>query len=277
MRQLRCLAILASFLAGPALAQPARDWAAAPGPAPGPARSIGNTSLGCVQGAEMLPAEGPGWQAVRLSRNRNWGHPVLITAIRDLAGRTKRAGLPDLWIGDLGQPRGGPLPFGHASHQAGLDVDIWLDLSPKPLVPSRARESIPEQSLVLPDQSMADPSRFTPAHARLIRMAAELPGVDRIFVNHGIKRSLCAAHAGEPWLRMVRPWRGHDSHMHIRLRCPADSPECRNQPPVPAGDGCDAGLDWWLSPEARTPSPRTAPPGPPPRLPASCTGIFSTR
>lgn len=276
MRRLARLLPLLALLAGPAQAQPAREWAAVPGPTHGPARSIGGTSLGCLQGAEMLPTEGPGWQAVRLSRNRNWGHPVLVTAIRELAGRARRAGLPDLWIGDMGQPRGGPLPFGHASHQIGLDVDIWLDLSPKPVLPVAARELIPEQSLVLPNQSAADPRLFTPAHARLIRMAAELPGVDRIFVNHGIKRSLCATHAGEPWLRLVRPWRGHDSHMHIRLRCPPGSPDCRDQPPVPAGDGCDASLDWWLSPDSRQP-PRPGPPGPPPRLPAACAGILSAR
>jgi penicillin-insensitive murein endopeptidase len=200
---------------------------------------------------------------------------VLIAAIRSLAGRARQAGLPDLWIGDLGQPRGGPLPYGHASHQFGLDVDIWLDLSPKPLTPVRARENIPEQSLVLPDQSAADPHLFTAAHARLIRMAAELPGIDRIFVNHGIKRSLCAAHAGEPWLRYVRPWRGHDSHMHIRLRCPPGSPDCHDQAPPPPGDGCDASLDWWLSPETRHPVPRSGPPAPRPRMPAACAGILS--
>ena len=274
MRHLARVALLLSLLLPhPAAAQPAAQWAAAPGPAPGPARSIGGTSLGCIAGAEMLPTEGPGWQAVRLSRNRNWGHPVLISAVRDLAGRARRAGLPDLWIGDLGQPRGGPLPFGHASHQIGLDADIWLDLSPKPLVPPRARESLPERSLVLPDESGVDPRLFTEAHARLIRMAAELPGIDRVFVNHGIKRSLCASHAGEPWMRYVRPWRGHDSHLHIRLRCPPGSPDCRDQPPVPPGDGCDAGLAWWLSPEARQ-RPRGGPPGPPPRMPAACAGIL---
>ncbi|MCR0985498.1 penicillin-insensitive murein endopeptidase [Roseomonas populi] len=271
----RLLALALILLsAAPAAAQPASRWAAANGSLPGPARSIGGTSLGCIAGAEALPPEGPGWQVVRLSRNRNWGHPVLLAALRQLAGRARAAGLPDLWIGDMGQPRGGPLPFGHASHQIGLDADIWLDLSPKPLVPARARESIPERSLVLPDESMADPRLFTEAHSRLIRMAAELPGVDRIFVNHAIKRSLCAAHAGEPWLRLVRPWRGHDSHLHIRLRCPAGSPECRDQAPVPPGDGCDAGLAWWLTPEARHPS-RGGPPGPPPRLPAACAGVLA--
>jgi len=274
LRRLSWFPLLVALASTPALAQPASQWASAPAPTQGPARSIGGTSLGCIQGAEALPPEGPGWLAVRLSRNRIWGHPILVATVRKLAGQARQAGLPDLWIGDLGQPRGGPLPWGHASHQSGLDADIWLDLSPKPRVPAQARETIPERSLVLPDESAADPRFFTAAHARLIRMAAELPGIDRVLVNHGIKRSLCAAHAGEPWLRHVRPWRGHDSHMHIRLRCPAGSPDCRNIAPPPPGDGCDASLDWWLSPEARTP-PRRAPSGPPPRLPAACSAILA--
>jgi len=269
------LLLLAALLPHRASAQPAAAWAAAQGPAPGPARIVGGTSLGCIQGAEALPPEGPGWQAVRLSRNRNWGHPATIHAVQALAAQARRSGLPDLWIGDIGQARGGPLTYGHASHQAGLDFDVWLDLSPKPRVPATARENIPERSLVLPDQTGADARFFTEAHARLIRMAAELPGIDRVLVNHGIKRSLCAAHAGEPWLRFVRPWRGHDSHMHVRLRCPAGSAECRDLPPPPAGDGCDASLAWWLTPEARQP-PRGGG-GAPPAMPAACAGILSAR
>ncbi|WP_426957430.1 penicillin-insensitive murein endopeptidase [Muricoccus radiodurans] len=265
--------VLFLVLAGPALGQPASRWAAVPGPSAGPSRSIGGTSLGCVQGAQPLPLDGPGWQVIRASRNRYWGNPVLLAAIADIARRARAAGLPDLYIGDLGQARGGPLPYGHASHQTGLDADIWLDLRTKPPLPVTAREHIDVPSVVLPDESGADPQRLTPAHIRLIRLAAETPGLDRVLVNHGIKRTLCQMHRGEAWLRMVRPWRGHDSHMHIRLRCPADSPDCRDIPPPPAGDGCDASLDWWMTPESRRPAPR--PPGPPPRMPAACMGVLS--
>jgi penicillin-insensitive murein endopeptidase len=250
-------------------------WAAVPGPAPGPARIIGGTGLGCIGGAQALPPDGPGWQAVRLSRNRNWGHPSLISTLRDFTARAQAQGFPLLWIGDMAQPRGGPMPFGHASHQTGIDADIWLDLSPKPKLSAAARESVEVASLVLPDESGVDPGRWRPQHAALIRLAAELPGVDRVLVNHAIKRELCRSHAGETWLRRVRPWRGHDQHMHLRLRCPPGQAECRDQPPPPAGDGCDASLDWWLTPEARRPPPR--PPGPPPSLPAACAAILSAR
>jgi penicillin-insensitive murein endopeptidase len=274
---MRALLLLLA-LSAPAAAQPASQWAAVPGPAPGPARSIGGAALGCIAGAVSLPAEGPGWQAVRVSRNRHWGHPETIRWVQGFAGRARAAGFPELWIGDIAQPRGGPMPWGHASHQTGLDVDVWLDLRPKGAYAARERrEELEIPSLVLPDQTWVDPARFTARHAALIRLAAESPGVDRVLVNHGIKRSLCQMHAGEPWLRRVRPWRGHDSHMHIRLRCPAGSPDCIEAPPIPAGDGCDASLEWWLSEEARRPPPRPAQPGPPPRLPAACGPVFSGR
>ena len=68
---------------------------------------------------------------------------------------------------------------------------------------------------------------------------------------------------------------GHDSHMHIRLRCPPGQADCRDQPPPRAGDGCDASLDWWLTPEARYPAPR--PPGPAPRLPSACQAVLDAR
>ena len=213
----------------------AADWAAHPRPVSGPARSIGTTNLGCIAGAVALPTEGPGWQAIRTSRNRHWGHPATIGLVAHIAAEARRAALPDLWIGDLSQPRGGPLPWGHASHQTGLDADIWLDLRPKPRVPAAQREDLSIPSLVLPDGRGVDPARWTARHATLIRLAAEAPGLDRLLVNPAIKRRLCADHRGEAWLRRVRPWRGHDSHMHLRLRCPVDSPECRDIAPPPLG------------------------------------------
>ncbi|MGG5811215.1 penicillin-insensitive murein endopeptidase [Falsiroseomonas sp. CW058] len=259
--------------ADPPLAR-AADWAARPTPSAGPPQAIGGTSLGCLAGGVALPPDGPGWQAIRTSRNRHWGHPAALDLVAHVAGRARASGLPDLWIGDIAQPRGGPMPFGHASHQTGLDIDIWLDLRPKPRVPPAQREELSIPSLVLPDESGVDPARWTPRHATLIRIAAEAPEVDRVLVNHAIKRRLCADHRGAPWLRRVRPWRGHDSHMHVRLRCPGGSPDCRDIAPPPAGDGCDASLDWWLTAEARRPPAAPARPGPPPRLPQACAGVL---
>ncbi|MDB5375468.1 MAG: mepA, partial [Belnapia sp.] len=171
---------------GPAGAQPVdspASWAAVKSPLSGPARIIGGTGLGCIAGAVALPPDGPGWQAVRVSRNRHWGHPALIDWLRDFTAAARAADFPSLWIGDLGQPRGGPMPYGHASHQAGLDADIWLELSPKPASPAAAREDIAVPSLVLADESGVDPRYWRPRHAALIRHAAEQPGLDRLLVT----------------------------------------------------------------------------------------------
>ncbi|MEO3470848.1 penicillin-insensitive murein endopeptidase [Roseomonas sp. CAU 1739] len=273
------LGVLVALLAhGVAAAQDisrAESWGAVATPASGPVRIIGSTGLGCIAGAVELPDDGPGWQSVRVSRNRHWGHPAMVGWVQAFAGRAQAQGFPDLWIGDLSQPRGGPMTFGHASHQAGIDADIWLDLNPKPRVAAAQRETIPEVSLVLPDGSGVDPARFTDRHAALIRLAAEMPGLDRLLVNPAIKQELCRRHAGQAWLRRVRPWRGHDSHMHIRLPCPSDQPECRGIAPPPPGDGCDATLAWWFTEEARRPPPRRS--GPRPVMPAACAGVLSAR
>src|SRR5258705_11204704 len=64
---------------------------------------------------------------MRLSRNRYWGHPNLIALVKRLADKAhKDAGWPGILIGDMSQPRAGPMLTGHATHQVGLDADICL-------------------------------------------------------------------------------------------------------------------------------------------------------
>src|SRR5262245_22680864 len=42
------------------------------------AQTIGFYSKGCLAGGAALPINGKTWQVMRLSRNRNWGHPRLV-------------------------------------------------------------------------------------------------------------------------------------------------------------------------------------------------------
>ena len=261
----RRLALLALLLAA---AAPTDE------PAPGPVRVIGSQSAGCIAGAVRLPDTATGLQAIRASRSAFWGHPATIAALELLGRRAHDTGLPDLYVGDISGPRGGPLRGGHASHQMGIDADVYLDLAPHPLLPPGQRNDIEPPSLVRPDGLGIDPERWTPEHITLLRLAAGLPDVDRIFVHPAIKRQLCEQVAGDrAWLRLIRPWWGHASHMHIRFRCPADQPECVQAPPPPAGGGCDATLQWWFKELARPPRP-PGPPRPPPPLPAACHAIL---
>ncbi|EFO33092.1 peptidase U6 penicillin-insensitive murein endopeptidase [Roseibium sp. TrichSKD4] len=219
------------------------------------ARSIGSYAKGCLAGGTFLPKDGNTWQVMRLSRNRNWGHPDLIDYLQDLADDAPSLGWSGLLVGDLAQPRGGPMTSGHASHQIGLDADIWLRQMPNRRLSQQEREEISAISMLKgpldvkgADRSV-DPNKWTDAHARLIRRAAQDRRVARIFVNPTIKKALCSFERGpdRSWLRKVRSWWGHHYHFHVRLSCPPDSIGCKNQNPPPPGDGCGEELVYWLS------------------------------
>ncbi|MCI4664291.1 MAG: penicillin-insensitive murein endopeptidase [Neomegalonema sp.] len=230
----------------------------AAGPAAGQSRAFGGYAKGCLMGAAQLAATGPGWQAMRLSRDRRYGHPALIAFIKRLSVKAVKVGWGQLLVGDLAQAAGGPMLTGHASHQIGLDADIWLMPAPKPNLTRRDRERLSARSVVAADRRSVN-KRWTPVHPLLLRAAADDAVVARIFVNPAIKRKLCreerAAGANTAWLRKIRPWWGHSAHFHVRLHCPADSPGCTPQAPPPPGDGCDE-VEKWLTDEALAPKPR---------------------
>jgi penicillin-insensitive murein endopeptidase len=243
-------------------------------PGKGAPDPIGSYANGCIRGAVELPPDGAGYQVMNLSRRRNWGHPDLLSYLHDLAGKASAEKLGRLAIGDLGMVRGGRMPTGHASHQMGLDADIWfvLDLPPLP-PPEREREDF--ASMVDAKAQRVDPSRFGPAQARLLQLAAEDSRVSRIFVNPAIKLALCQQTAGDrAWLAKLRPWFGHAAHFHVRLSCPAGAGQCEGQEPPPSGDGCGAELMSWFAPpppNAKPPAPPKAPPPPP----AACLALYA--
>ena len=232
--------------------QPAKQlFAHAQLPSLGKAMAIGYYPRGCLQGGVELPVDGPNWQVMRLSRNRNWGHPELVKFLERFAPRAAKAtGWNGIMVGDMAQPRGGPLPYGHMSHQIGLDVDIWFMPMPDHRLSKEERDSISASNLVSDDWKSVNPKTWSPADTAFIRTAAEQPEVERVLVNAAIKKELCRVEdkKKDAWMDKVRPWYGHNDHIHVRLKCPADSPNCRKQPPVPGGDGCGAKeLDYWFS------------------------------
>jgi penicillin-insensitive murein endopeptidase len=242
VRPLVFLVIAALPLAAARADGPSTPWAAFRVPTKNPPRSIGGYSAGCIDGAVALPLSGPGFRVAKPERNRIFGHPLLVGLIRDLGRRLVELKQPPISVGDLGQPRGGPAPTGHASHQTGLDVDLWF-------LPPVAGEAL---SMV--DRARKQPSpRFTAAVMHLLELTADDARVERIFVNPILKRAVCERTAGSgdrAWLRKLRPWWGHDDHFHVRLACPADSPACTAQAPLPPGDGCGE-LAWWFDDKAQ--------------------------
>ena len=251
----RLLVILVLALPSAALSAPlAKDlFGAQRGPSQQRPEAIGTYANGCGAGMVQLPESGPTWQAMRLSRNRNWGQPELVQYLMDLSVQARRIGWAGLYIGDMSQPRGGPMKSGHASHQIGLDADIWM-LPPKRLNLSRGeREKISSISVRTEDQTRIN-GNWTPAHQALLRAAASDPRVDRIFVAAAVKIAMCNAtpRNDRDWLQKIRPLYGHNTHFHVRLKCPRGARYCKTQKPTVAelskgGDGCDETLNWWVT------------------------------
>ncbi|MDH4987024.1 penicillin-insensitive murein endopeptidase [Aminobacter anthyllidis] len=223
--------------------------------------SYGFYSKGCFSGGVAIATDGPTWQAMRLSRNRRWGHPKMIALIEKLSREATQDGWPGLLVGDISQPRGGPMLTGHASHQIGLDADIWLTPMPDHRLSPTERENMSAVSMVNEKTHRVIEKRWTPAHTRLLERAASYPEVERILVNPGIKKKLCDTVTGDrSWLRKVRPFWGHDYHFHVRIGCQAGSVGCKEQDPTPRGDGCDKSLAWWFTEEPWRPATGPAKP-----------------
>lgn len=242
------------------------------------ARAIGGYSRGCLAGARALPVDGPAWQAMRLSRNRNWGHPELIALIEKFAIEARDLdGWPGLLVGDISQPRGGPMLTGHASHQIGLDADVWFTPMPDRRLSPKEREDLSATSMLGADQLTVDDKIWTARHVQVVKRAASYPAVERVLVHPGIKKALCsAAGTDRAWLAKVRPYWGHHYHFHIRLGCPAGSVGCVSQKPPSGDDGCDKELVDWFALLTKPAAPKPLkPPKPAPEitlddLPAEC-------
>jgi penicillin-insensitive murein endopeptidase len=237
----------------------------AKGPAPLAARAIGSYARGCLSGAVALPIDGPAWQEMRLSRNRNWGHPKLIALVEQFAKDAQKLdGWPGLLVGDIAQPRGGPMLTGHASHQVGLDADIWLTPMPNRRLTEKEREDIQATSMLDKTEVAVDPKVFTEKQIALIKRAASYPEVERIFVHPAIKKALCIASGTDrKWLGKVRPFYGHYYHFHVRIKCPAGFAGCTPQVPPTGDDGCGKEVDQWLAKVVPAKTPAVPAPTPP--------------
>ena len=254
---------------------------------------IGSYARGCLAGAVQLPGTGPAWQVMRPSRNRNWGHPELLEFIERFAtDMREREGWTGLLVGDMSQPRGGPMLTGHASHQIGLDVDFWFKPMPAQALSSQELETIEPELLAQPDAAHVLPDRWNESWVRLLRRAASYPVVARIFVHPAIKKALCEMpQFDRGWMSKVRAYYGHNDHFHVRIHCPPGSATCVPQVDPGKDDGCGTELAYWLKavsvPVAAAAAPPPEPlPGPVilvhrphpltlAEMPAACAGVLA--
>ncbi|WP_279479131.1 penicillin-insensitive murein endopeptidase [Aureimonas sp. SK2] len=272
-----CVALTAAARAEPA----AKDlFSAERAPSAAAPQSIGFYSKGCLAGGMEMPKDGPTWQVMKPSRDRAYAHPAMIALLQRLSVDARReANWRGLLFGDMAQPRGGPMKDGHASHQIGLDADIYLTEMPNRRLSDDERDNMPLPSVIDKRTRHIDERRWRPEMMKLIRTAAREPEVERIFVHPGIKEKLCkTAGRDRAWLNKVRPMYGHDYHFHVRMVCQPGSPNCEPQESTGKGDGCDK-LDWWFDVALQPPPPNAKPYKKPPpiflsALPRACAAVL---
>jgi len=247
---------------------------------------FGGYAKGCFAGGVQLPETGPTWQAMRLSRNRNWAMPQTVEFVKDLSRiAARQPGWNGLYVGDMSQPRGGPMLTGHRSHQSGLDADIWMLPANNLTLSVDDRENISSISTRRAKGAYTN-SNWTRAHHEILKSAAQDKRVERIFVFPGAKVAMCNAEKGNrAYLSKIRPWWGHHYHFHVRLACPKGSRGCVAQNPPPAGDGC-GDAQRWVNDILNPPPPKPVDPNAPkprPRrelvlanLPAQCTNVLAS-
>jgi murein endopeptidase len=167
--------------------------------------SIGSPSAGGLQDGVRLPASGDAfftWDPVkRRSPNRawrRWGTDRLVRMVLRVAREYRAAHphAPRMAVGDLSRPRGGDFGprfgyIGHASHQNGLDVDVYYPRAD-------GRERAPRYaSQINRDLSQELVDRFLDA------------GAVTIFVGPN-------THLTGP-AGVVVPLANHDNHLHVRI------------------------------------------------------------
>jgi penicillin-insensitive murein endopeptidase len=167
-------------------------------------RPLGSPSAGRLLRAVRLPAHGQHfltWDPVRKRSPNRWtrrnGTDDLVrTLLRVAKGYASQHDKQRLLIGDLSRPRGGDFgrrfgPIGHASHQNGLDADVYF---PRKDGKPRAARSI----------AQVDRTRAQELVDRFVKA-----GATRIFVGAGLRLHGPAG--------VVQPWPNHDDHLHVRL------------------------------------------------------------
>jgi len=216
--------------------------------------AIGKYTAGCVLNPRQLSIDGYGYQVIRTSRNRYYGHKELIRFTERLSTKVKSNYSAKLLIADITKRNGGPMLDDHSSHQTGLDIDIlyirkgngnneYLTIS--------ERENMSPKSLLNNSKTGVNPSKWSWINGEVLKIAANDNTVDRIFVNPAIKKDLCEKYRGQDWLRKLRPWWGHDGHFHVRIKCPEVDTKCISSPTLPDGNGCGSDLNWWFSKKAQ--------------------------
>jgi murein endopeptidase len=189
----------------PAPLPPVATPAPEPQPLP-PSRAAGQPWHGRLVDGRQLPLTGPGfatWDPIlkRVGNRpwRRWGTDRLLYTLHRVLGAyaQRHPDAPPVLVGDLSRPRGGDFGprfggIGHASHQNGLDADVYY-----PRLDRRLRRAF-------------KPSLVDRAAAQELVDAFVAEGAEYVFVGPSL--GLRGPR------KVVQALTHHDDHLHVRLR-----------------------------------------------------------
>lgn len=195
-----------------------------------PSYSWGAPNAGRLKRGVPMP-EGDHW-TMREYRTRSYGSKYMVEALKTAFDAYSNAypDGPTIRLGDLSMSKGGRLSP-HVSHRTGRDIDIGFilrDDKRKDRYWERAR----------PSTFDAEKNWF------LIRELIETGRVHTIFMGAKLQRELlpyakrdltpdqlaqyfASEDRGHQYVSVIRHWKGHMDHMHVRFLCEPGNRHCR--------------------------------------------------
>lgn len=204
---------------------------------------VGFYTDGSLTDAECLPTHGEGFMQLYRDVNHIFATRPLLNMIVEAASdlNEKYPNRDRLQVEEMSAREGGDIE-GHASHENGLDVDIqFFKRDGVEHVPTAQQYYAP--SMVV--GGAVSPNFDVERNWELMKALHRHGDVQRIFIDTKLKAALCsyARSTGDynsniKVLRSLQHQTNHQDHIHVRLRCPPNTPRCTPQADPPAGSGC---------------------------------------
>ncbi|HGG57399.1 MAG TPA: hypothetical protein ENK31_06340 [Nannocystis exedens] len=198
-----------------------------------PTRSIGHPNRGRLRNGLPMP-EGDAWR-LRPNRRRAFGtHKTISTLLHAFEAYGERfPDAPKVRVGEIAKRRGGRVKP-HASHRTGRDVDLgyigvakddgevrWKRMGKDTLDTEKSWFLIYE----LIKSGNVDTIFISSRLQKLLYREAKTQGLP----TEELQRIFPRPHHENSTKAIIKHWRGHVNHMHVRFRCEDWNARCRGE------------------------------------------------
>lgn len=194
-----------------------------------PTRSLGAPNRGKLNNGVPLP-EGESWR-LRQRRVRLYGTTVMVESMLQAfeAYGAEYPGSEEIRVGDLSNRKGGRLSP-HKSHRTGRDVDIGYVVAPGARG-ERYWQRADEQTFDAERNWFLVKALIETGNVQQIFMSSRLqklimPLAERELSPEQMARYFRRANPDPRSPSIIKHWKGHLDHMHVRFRCEEGNARC---------------------------------------------------